>query len=250
MTYFKYHSKNIFYQEEGMGFPTIFLHGNTASSKMFTLLLPLYTSDFKTILIDFLGHGQSDRLDTFPEDLWYQEALQTISLIEHLGYTKVNLIGTSGGAWVSMNTALLRPDVVNKVVIDSCNGRTLHDGWLKHVLKDRDYARKDPNASQFYAWCQGEDWSTIVDLDTEFLIQLVTKKRSIFCKPLNSLKSSVLLIGSLEDKMIRKDILQEYEGMVKEMKNARMHIFKTGGHPTIVTQAEQVSKLIHKFLLA
>lgn len=109
MTYFNYDSKRIFYSETGNGFPTIFLHGNTASGRMFELLTSLYDTDLKMILIDFLGNGQSDRLEEFPVPLYYHEALQTIALIEYLGYSKVNLVGSSGGAWVAINVALERP---------------------------------------------------------------------------------------------------------------------------------------------
>ena len=40
MPYFKYNAKNVFYEKNGSGYPTIFLHGNTASSKMFTDVIP------------------------------------------------------------------------------------------------------------------------------------------------------------------------------------------------------------------
>ena len=53
MSYLKYQGKNIFYTEIGDGEPCIFLHGNTASSKMFEYLLPLYTDEVKAISIDF-----------------------------------------------------------------------------------------------------------------------------------------------------------------------------------------------------
>lgn len=42
MSYFTYYGKKIFYREVGEGKPVLFLHGNTASSKMFELILPLY----------------------------------------------------------------------------------------------------------------------------------------------------------------------------------------------------------------
>lgn len=42
MAYFIYKSKKIFYREVGEGVPVVFLHGNTASSKMFEPLLPFY----------------------------------------------------------------------------------------------------------------------------------------------------------------------------------------------------------------
>ena len=60
MAYFKYQGKSVYYEEYGQGASLIFLHGNTASSKMSELLMPLYAEKFRCILIDFLGNGQSD----------------------------------------------------------------------------------------------------------------------------------------------------------------------------------------------
>ena len=65
MAYFNYQDKSVFYEEYGQGEPLIFLHGNTASSKMSELLMPLYEENFRCILIDFLGNGQSDRVESF-----------------------------------------------------------------------------------------------------------------------------------------------------------------------------------------
>lgn len=99
MAYFKYRDKSVYYTEYGQGEPLVFLHGNTASSKMSEFLMPLYAEKFRCILIDFLGNGRSDRVESFSPDMWYDEALQTIALAEHLQCGRVSLIGTSGGAW-------------------------------------------------------------------------------------------------------------------------------------------------------
>lgn len=69
MAYFPYGGKSIFYEEFGQGSPVLFLHGNTASSKMFELLMPLYAEKFRCILLDFLGNGRSDRVERFSPDL-------------------------------------------------------------------------------------------------------------------------------------------------------------------------------------
>ena len=58
MAYFDYQSKRIFYREAGARKPLVMLHGDTASSVMFELLLPLYQKNFRVILIDFLGNGR------------------------------------------------------------------------------------------------------------------------------------------------------------------------------------------------
>lgn len=62
MAYFIYKSKKIFYREVGEGVPVVFLHGNTASSKMFEPLLHFYQEHAHIVLIDFLGNGKSERI--------------------------------------------------------------------------------------------------------------------------------------------------------------------------------------------
>lgn len=248
MSYFIYQSKKIFYSETGNGIPVIMLHGDTASSIMFEMLLPLYQENFKVILIDFLGNGKSDRVDEFPADLWITQAQQVIALIEHLNYKKVNLIGTSGGAWVAVNTALERPDLINKVVADSFDGRTLADDFAKNLVAERKFAKNDELSKQFYEWCQGTDWEKVVDLNTKALTECARKKIPLFLKPLETLSVPILFLGSLEDTMCRDDLPKEYEEMKQLVSNGTIYLFKTGGHPAIATNAELSAKIIAEFI--
>ena len=65
MPYVPYCGRSLWYQEAGEGPTLIFLHGNTASSRLFEPLLPLYTPHFRCVLLDFLGNGRSDRVASF-----------------------------------------------------------------------------------------------------------------------------------------------------------------------------------------
>ena len=224
------------------------LHGDTASSVMFEFLLPLYQENFRVILIDFLGNGKSDRIEKFPENLWITQAKQVIALIEHLKLQKANLIGTSGGAWVAINTALKRPDLIDRVVADSFDGRTLHENFAENLLQEREFAKHDNHAKQFYEWCQGEDWETVVDLNTQALTKCAVNQIPLFCKPLETLSTPILFTGSLEDDMCRKNIVEEYTEMNRLVQNGTIHIFKTGGHPAIMTNAEFFSKIVTEYL--
>lgn len=248
MSYFIYQEKKIFYSETGNGTPVIMLHGDTASSTMFEMLLPLYLDNCKVILIDFLGNGKSDRVDEFPADLWITQTQQVIALIEHLNYQKVNLIGTSGGAWVAVNTALERPDLINKVVADSFDGRTLANDFAEKLVAERNSAKNDEFAKQFYEWCQGEDWEKVVDLNTKALTECARKKLPLFVKPLETLSVPILFLGSLEDTMCRKDLPKEYEEMNQLVSNGTIHFFKKGVHPAIVSNAELSAKIITEFI--
>lgn len=247
MSYFNYKSKKIYYAEQGVGEPVVFLHGNAVSSKMFEPILPLYTDKFKVILIDFLGHGKSDRLSSFTVDLWQEEARQTIALLEHLKCGKVSLVGTSGGAWVAINAAMERPDLVARVVADSFDGRTLADDFSQNLIKERAQAKQNEMAAAFSEWCLGRDWEQIADMDMEALIKCAEEKRPLFWKPLDMLKNPLLLMGSMGDEMCRSDFGAEYDA-IAQMTNADICIYETGFHPAIVSNAEQAAKAIRKFL--
>lgn len=247
MSYFYYQSKKIYYTETGSGKPVLFLHGNAASSKMFELLLPLYEDKFHVILIDFLGHGKSDRLAEFPAELWLEEARQTIALLEHLDMGKVNLVGISGGAWVAINAALECPDLVDRVVADSFDGRTLAADFVENLIQERANARKDEMAVGFYQWCQGEDWERIVDMDTKALIQCAREKLPLFTKPLSKLQVPLLLMGSEGDEMSRADFPKEYRAIARET-NAEICVFPEGFHPAIASNAEKAAEIICRFL--
>lgn len=248
MTYFTYQSKQIYFEEIGNGPPLVLLHGNSASAKMFDLLLPLYTEHFHVILIDFLGNGRSERIDSFPKDLWYSQALQVIALIEHLGHKKVNLLGTSGGAWTAINAALERPDLIGKVVADSFDGRTLNPDFFENLIKDRTFARQDPMSRQFYEWCQGDDWAHIVDLDTEALSHYAREDLPPLHHSIEGLQVPTLLIGSLEDVLLRDDLEAEYQTICRLIPNGSYYIFPTGGHPAIASNAEKTAELVTNFL--
>lgn len=248
MAYFDYNGKSIFYKELGQGRPVVFLHGNTASSKMFELLMPLYTDHFRCILIDFLGNGRSDRVATFQPDMWHDEAMQTVALVEHLKGERATLIGTSGGAWAALNAVLERPDLFDKVIADSFDGRTLDDDFSENLLAERRMAKDNPLSRQFYEWCQGADWEKVVDLDTAALVQCHQEKRPLFGRPLTEMKRPVLLMGSKEDTMCRKDLEEEYKAMAALLPDPTIHLFEQGEHPAIATNAEAAAKVITQFI--
>ena len=248
MPYFEYRDKSIFYQEYGQGDPVVFLHGNTASSKMFELLMPLYAEKFRCILIDFLGNGRSERVESFSPDMWYDEALQTVTLIERLNCGKVALIGTSGGAWAAVNAALECPELVRAVIADSFDGRSLNDNFAANLLSEREKAKADLQARRFYEWQQGADWERVVDLDTEALLKCAEEKRPLFHKPPTELGVPILLMGGKEDEMCRSDLEQEYREMARLIPNAAVHIFERGGHPAILSNAEEAAEAITEFI--
>jgi len=252
MAYFKYKSSNVHFEEIGKGNPLFLLHGNTASSKMFDYVVDLYKDDFKIILIDFLGHGNSDRLNQFPIDFWYDQAMQAISLITLNDYGKVNLIGTSGGALAALNVALERSDLVNKVIADSFEGEKAVGSIARYIPEERKQSKSTENARMFWEYCHGEDWESVVDNDTTVVIKHEKSIKKFFHKDLSNLCVPVMLTASLEDNFAQVaglDFGQLYKAMSDKIADGKLHLFPSGGHPAMLTNAEEFSVVAKKFFI-
>ena len=159
------------------------------------------------------------------------------------------VIGTSGGAWVAVNVALERPDLVYKVVADSFDGRTLQSGFSENLLKERMTAKSNDFSRQFYEWCQGEDWETVVDLNTKALVECADSKLPLFHKPLEMLEVPILFVGSMEDTMCRRNLGEEYSQMEQLVSNGRTYLFPTGNHPAILSNAEKFADIVKDFFI-
>lgn len=60
----------------------------------------------------------------------------------------------------AVNAGLLRPDLVEKVVADSFDGRTLGEDFTQKLINERAGAKQDKQAAWFYQWCQGRHGET------------------------------------------------------------------------------------------
>lgn len=83
--------------------------------------------------------------------------------------------------------------------------------------------------------CQGDDWKEVVEANTRSLLQFVQLEKSLFHKDLKEFKNLILLTGSLEDTMVRKDLMKEYQEMIKIIGHGDIHMFETGKHPSILS---------------
>ncbi len=252
MSYFSFDNKRIYYNELGEGKPLLFLHGNTASSNMLIEFAEKYKNDFKVVLIDFLGHGKSDRLESFPTDLWYYEAQQVICFLREKQYSDVHIIGSSGGAIVAINVALEVPELVSKIIADSFEGKCANKVFTENVIQDRKHAEQDENARMFFGFLHGTDWKQILDNDTNAIIKHEKEIVNFFHKSLRELRAEILLTGSKEDEfmsVVSNVYFDEVYGeMIEEIGHGRIHLFNSGGHPAMLTNQTEFYEMSMEFL--
>lgn len=252
MSFFSYNGKNVWYEELGSGKPLVLLHGNTASSNMFGGIAGQFAVNHKVVLIDFLGHGHSDRLSCFPADLWYDEGMQVIALLREKQYESTDIIGSSGGALVAINVALEAPERIGKVIADSFEGERALPAFTQNMAAERKSSKLDPGAVMFYKAMHGDDWESVVDNDTDAVVRHSREIGTFFRKPLCTLKTDILLTGSLEDEFVSAlcpDFFERtYKELLEEIGYGSMHLFEHGGHPAMLSNQTEFLLLSEQFL--
>ena len=172
------------------------LAGNTASSRMFAPLVRMYNRNYKVILVDYPGHGKSERLERFESDFWFYNSQVCEALLDELGIEKTYIIGVSGGAIVGINFALENPRRVGRLVADSFEGESLPEGFDRLIEADRRQGLKSLGSRLFWRALHGRGWKKIVEADTRTITDFYRSSRSFFHKPLSALEVPTLLIGS------------------------------------------------------
>ena len=98
--------------------PLLWLHGWQCSStgELLPAAVRAPLQGRRSLLIDFLGHGYSDR----PADFRYRledHARTIVALIDSLGLSDCGLVGHSMGGGVGVHVATARPDIVSLLVM-------------------------------------------------------------------------------------------------------------------------------------
>ncbi len=243
MAYFQFENKKVFYKIKGQGEPLLLLHGNTASSKMFSTLTGKYAKDFQVILVDFPGHGKSDRLEQFETDFWFYNSIVVYELICELKLDKVSVVGTSGGALVAINLALEHPEKIKYLIADSFEGEYPLPSYISSIELDREQDKKKLMAKFFWWYCHGADWKGIVDLDTKVNVEFSKTGKSFFHKSISELKVPTLITGSMKDEFCHH--LDKIYGELKEKNDQlEIHLFKEGNHPAMISNKNDFYEMI------
>jgi len=117
---YTHHGRRISYQEHGSGPRAVVLvHGLLMDHRMFTKLAPtLAAQGHRVITVDMLGHGDSDQPHDMTSYSMPQFGADVIALLDHLGLPQAVVGGTSLGANVALEAAVLAPERVRALVVE------------------------------------------------------------------------------------------------------------------------------------
>lgn len=244
MPEFTYRGHSLYYREQpGKGPLLVLLPGNTSSSAHLLSELQFFGANYRTVALDFLGTGRSDRVAPWAEDWYPAAAEQVAALTSHLGAYRAHLVGTSGGAVVALWAAILYPQRVNAVVADSCV-----DVMPPEVLR-ANVAGREAGDPGFWRAAHGDDWREVVAADSQMLLRLAERGGSFFGGRLAEVTAPVLFTASLADDLL-PDPGAAACRMVREMPAARATLFGQGAHPLMWSRPQDFRRIAAEFLAA
>jgi 2-succinyl-6-hydroxy-2,4-cyclohexadiene-1-carboxylate synthase len=105
----------------GEGFPLVLLHGFTGNGETWLPFCERWSAHSKLVMVDIIGHGQSDA----PENLEHYEMEQVVddlsSLLDHLKIDKADFLGYSMGGRLALSFGVKYPEKVRKLVLESAS---------------------------------------------------------------------------------------------------------------------------------
>jgi len=131
----------IHYQVEGVGPPLVFLHGFTDSIVTWYEVgyVDALKGTRKLILIDALGHGESDKPHTTAAYSTENRAADVVAVLEDLSIRRADIWGYSMGGRSCFAMARHAPDRVRSLIIGgaAADSRSRIGNGFRRALKDR-----------------------------------------------------------------------------------------------------------------
>jgi pimeloyl-ACP methyl ester carboxylesterase len=93
----------------------VLVHGGGAHAHWWSHIAPMLMQGFRILALDLSGHGDSDRREAYPLEVWADEI---VAVARHGGIAgKPVVVGHSMGGFVTIATAAFRPHDLEAIVI-------------------------------------------------------------------------------------------------------------------------------------
>lgn len=102
----------------GAGEPLVLVHGFPSSGHLWSAVVPRLPGGHRTVVLDLLGFGRSDRPGAHPVDV-RAHADRVIALLDALGIEVACLVGHGTGGAVALDAALRHPLRVSRLALVS-----------------------------------------------------------------------------------------------------------------------------------
>jgi 2-succinyl-6-hydroxy-2,4-cyclohexadiene-1-carboxylate synthase len=251
----------------GSGYPLVLLHGFTGDSSTWLPFCEKWGEHSRLIIPDIIGHGKTDA----PEQKGRYEiesvANDLLTIIEKLGYEKVDMLGYSMGGRLALTFAMLYPEKLHKLILESSSPgllteaeraeRRMKDGELAKFITEKgmevfvDYWENIPlfdsmkNSPQpMKDRIRQQRLSHSPEGLANSLIGMGTGAQPSWWEKLHHFSGEVLLLTGEKD----AKFCRIAEKIKKEIKNSIWMVVENSGHAIHVEEKEKFGTIVSEFL--
>jgi 3-oxoadipate enol-lactonase len=250
-------STSIDYDITGEGPPLLLVGGLGFGRWGWFKQVPAFSRHFRTITFDVRGER---RLDNGVGDL----AREVVSLLDHLGVKKAHVLGTSLGGFVAQELALLRPDLVDRLVLvctsyggigpESMSPRALSDilGWGSFSPEEGVRRGLETATSEAYRVEHRDEFDQLVDWrladspsDAAYYEQARAGAGFDLSRDVGHITSPTLVIHGAEDRYVPVANAAALAGAIP---GARLRVLDHAGHLVFIERFADVNREVVTFL--
>jgi len=119
------HEVSMAYRDEGEGDPLVFVHGIPSWGYLWRRIAPHFEDEYRVIVPDLVGYGNSDMRDGFDRSIRAQEQALT-DLLDGLGIDDYTAVAHDIGGGAILRMAAHQPDRISQLV---CSNVVCYDSW-------------------------------------------------------------------------------------------------------------------------
>ncbi|MFK9095203.1 2-succinyl-6-hydroxy-2,4-cyclohexadiene-1-carboxylate synthase [Bacillus salipaludis] len=258
------------YQVEvhGEGFPLLLLHGFTGDASTWQPFYDAWSKHSMLIVPDIIGHGKTESPDNLQRYQIESAAHDLNCILNVLGVSQVDLLGYSMGGRLALTFALLFPNKVRKLILESATpGIATEEERALRRMKDAELAKfiTEQGIKSFVDyWEDIPLFSTMKRLSAQVresirsqrlsnspiglansLVGMGTGSQPSRWEQLDELACEVLLVTGEED----KKFYGIAEQMLKTLKKGTWIAVENSGHAIHVEEREKFGTIVSDFLL-
>lgn len=134
MPYVKVNGTELYYHDEGAGYPLFFVHGLGGNHHMFDPQFDYFRKMYRVIAADLRGNGHSGKLTGPVTTILDRQCEDLVELLEHLEIKSSVFCGTSFGGTLCLHFALRYPERVAGMVISDAFSDTKICGFTEGLI--------------------------------------------------------------------------------------------------------------------
>ena len=253
----------LYYEIHGEGFPLVLLHGGDGNSGSWHKQLPVYGKNFKIILVDERGFGQSSAPPCDYDR--FSVARDIIGLLGVLGIERAFLLGYSMGGATALRVSLLAPRRIAAMVISGTGSRWMvPESFRRRLVQALPLAEEvgcgglferlfvtTVFSERFRAECPDEvrRYRNIVDQNspTAWIMRVradLTYEPGDVGPYLGEIGAPTRIICGEHDYNRSR-----VEGVHERLPNSNFHLMRDAAHAAFYEKPEQFNELVLDFLL-